>query len=94
MQRGIHFDIYCIILNDMYVCMYVDDFNIEEDSVVFTPDSASNSTACFSFTPVDDVIIEDNEMFGFYASARNERDVFESSDISITIYDDDGKTES
>jgi hypothetical protein len=70
------------------------DFNIVEDSIVFPSNSAANTTRCFTFSPVNDNIIEDDEVFTLSAQTANELDVFVGtlSDLfSIVIFDDDGK---
>ncbi len=60
---------------------------------MFPSNSTINSTACFTFSPVNDDITEDNEVFVFSAYPVNSLDEFlvDSSDFSITVNDDDGK---
>lgn len=73
--------------------LYTDDFSITEDSVLFNSTSAVNSTKCFTFTTVNDVIIEKDEQFMFQPVANNTLDQFDKEDTYFTliIYDDDGK---
>ncbi len=72
---------------------FTDDFNIEEASVVFDSNSIINSTACFTFSPVNDEIIEEDEVFLFTPNTTNTRDMFmiDSSVISVLLYDDDSE---
>lgn len=79
----------------LIICV-TDDFDIQEDSVILTSDSALNSILCFTFTPVDDTFIESSEVFAFSPRAANERDSFQddSSEFSLVINDEDGKVES
>ena len=55
-----------------------------------------NDTRCFTFTPQNDEIIEDDEVFEFTPYASNELDSFqeEMDDFfSITIIDDESKSD-
>jgi len=62
-----------------------------EERVYFNSSSSLNSTACFTFTTVDDSITENDEQFNFSSVAENPLDEFEDDSFSIIIYDDDGK---
>ena len=73
---------------------YTGDFSIVEDSLVFFSNSTANTTLCFTFSPVNDDIIEGDEVFTFTALTANELDVFmdsASDPFIIVIYNDDGK---
>ena len=59
----------------------------------FDSSSSINSSACFTFTPFNDNIIEASETFVFTPNTTNERDVFVDDleeEFSVVIYDDDG----
>ena len=76
---------------------FTDDFVIEEITITFTPDSSINSTACFSFAPVDDQSIESDELFIFSPITANSLDSFidgPSPTFDITIFDNDSKRDS
>ncbi len=68
------------------------DFIIEEDGFIFYQNASINDTRCFSFTTVDDAIVEGNETFRFIPSSSNKLDSFMEgyNEFSLTIYDDDG----
>ncbi len=74
----------------MHAC--TDDFNIEEASAVFNSGYTINSTACFTFSPVNDVIIEEDEVFIFTPNTAIARDIFMNgpSLITVLVHDDDG----
>lgn len=73
--------------------LLVDDFILGGNSIVFTSGSSVNSTSCFIFTPVNDVFIEEDEMFTFIPSTGDSRAVImdQRSTFSIVIYDNDGE---
>lgn len=78
-----------------YSYYYLDDFMIEDYNLTIPSASPINSTACFVFRPVNDMIVEGNETFAFITSAANELDVFDASDpFSLVIFDNDGKKQS
>ena len=81
---------------------FTDDFNIAENNVTFTSANAINSTACFTFYPINDNFVESTEQFSFVPFAANFRDTFGASDFSkrqvpenlpfvATIVDDESK---
>ena len=71
---------------------YLADFTIEEYYLTIPSASPINSTACFIFRPVNDMIVEGNETFAFTPSAANEMDMFDDSyTFSLVIFDNDGK---
>ena len=62
--------------------------------IEFESSSSVNDTQCVQFEPVNDMIVERNEIFTFLAQAQNPLDVFVegSNSLTITVYDDDGIT--
>lgn len=63
------------------------------DNFVEFNSSTSDDELCYIFLPVNDTIVEANEVFNFEAKTGNPLDSFDndSSIFSVTIYDDDGK---
>ena len=68
------------------------DFMIESNMTYFNSSSSVGDTQCFQFEPVQDMIVEEDEVMTFQALTGNERDTFTNSDngFVLTIYDDDG----
>ena len=64
---------------------------IDSYTVYFTSSSIVRDTRCFQFQPVQDMIVEEDEVMTFQALTGNELDMFVSGNsFDLTIYDDDG----
>ena len=68
------------------------DFMIESNMTYFNSSSSVGDTRCFQFQPVQDMIVEEDEVMPFDALTGNDRDIFvdENNNLNLTIYDDDG----
>ena len=77
-----------------YYYTYIGDFMVEADidGSIFHQNSSINATVCFTFTTVNDNIVEGNETFEFIPSASNILDKFAEGydEFSLVVYDDDG----
>ena len=62
------------------------------DGSIFHQNSSINATVCFTFTTVNDNIVEGDETFEFIPSASNILDKFAEGydEFSLVVYDDDG----
>ncbi len=71
---------------------HLGDFMLINSSLLFLSSNAYNRL-CAAFTPVNDAIVENNELFVFTASSSNSLDyvVGEPQNFQLSIYDDDGK---
>ena len=64
---------------------------IESYMMFFNSSSSVRDTQCFQFQPVQDMIVEEDEVMTFQALMENERDMFVGgNNFTLTIYDDDG----
>ncbi len=70
----------------------VGDFILSSSAVFFNSSSSVGETRCVQVQPVDDTIVEGDEVMTFLAVARNPLDVFTNNEsrFLFTIHDDDG----
>ena len=66
---------------------------IGTNATYFNAGSPLNDMRCFVFEPVQDDLVEDDELMSFQASASNPLDTFTNGQdgFGLTIVDDDGK---
>ncbi len=68
-----------------------EDFTLAGYAVYFNASSMEGDTRCFQFQPVNDTIVEGDEVMSFQVQARNPLDVFQDDEFSLTVFDNDGK---
>ena len=80
------------VVTYMWLVSFPGDFELSGQNLSFISSSRVGSTACLTFTPVNDDYVEATEIFLFRATADNMLDTFteDGSDFSLMIFDDDG----
>ena len=75
------------------IFLITDDFLILEDYIFFPFNSSVNDTRCFTFEPIDDEFVEENEEVIIYPISTRNLDNFPmgQDEFIMTIYDDDGE---
>ncbi len=67
------------------------DFTLNGNMLSFNS-STSSEEVCLTFSPSDDGLIEDNEVFNFMTTTLNPLDYFTNDSMFyLTIYDEDGE---
>lgn len=77
----------------IFIINFLGDFMLSSSVVYFNASSSVGETRCVQFLPINDLIVEADEVFTFQAVARNSLDVFTNNEstFSVIIYDEDGK---
>ena len=79
--------------NSLLISIYITaaDFMLDTTMASFNSSSVVGDQRCFVFDPVQDTIVEDDELMTFDVMAANELDGFSTSNFTLTIRDDDGE---
>ena len=84
--------LHTLSLLNTYSCYSTADFEIDTLSLSFASADMAGQTRCAVLEPVQDQIVENDEVLSFQFVAVNGRDIFVdgSDDLSLTMFDDDG----
>ncbi len=74
----------------MYSLHLSEDFTLSPYVMYFSASSIEGDTRCFQFRPVNDTIVEGDEVMSFLVEANNTLDTFEDNGFSLTVFDNDG----